>query len=95
MSLPLLKSATARMPIRRPTGAFNLKISRENVKQAIERLMEALSSGVDKLEIQLVNNICLSMASSLFLKSLLSTNGMLTNETATLSVYYLGKMILQ
>jgi hypothetical protein len=43
----------------------------------------------------LVNNICLSMASSLFLKSLLSTNGMLTNETATLSVYYLGKVILQ
>ncbi|KAI8581925.1 hypothetical protein K450DRAFT_229931 [Umbelopsis ramanniana AG] len=89
MSLPLLKSSSSRMPIRRPTSALNLKLSRENVKQAIERLMEALSSGVDKLELQLVNNICLNMAASLFLKSLLSTNGMLTNETATLSVYYL------
>jgi hypothetical protein len=92
MSLPLLKSASSRMPIRRPTDALNLKHSRENVKQAIERLMEALSSGVDKLELQLVNNICLNMATSLFLKSLLSTNGMLANETATLSVYYLGKI---
>lgn len=73
-------------------NAQSLKATRDNVKQAIERLMEALSAGVDKLEMHIVNDICLSLTSSLFLKSLLSTTGMfLTNETAVLSAYYLGR----
>jgi hypothetical protein len=91
LSLPLLKSTTSRMPVRRTMATQNLKVSRDNIRQAIERLMEALSAGVDKLELQLVNDLCLSLTSSLFLKSLLSNTGIfLTNETATLSAYYLG-----
>jgi len=90
LSLPILKSASSRMPVRRTMNAQSLKATRDNVKQAIERLMEALSAGVDKLEMHIVNDICLSLTSSLFLKSLLSTTGMfLTNETAVLSAYYL------
>lgn len=77
--------------MRRTSALQTLKRPRDDIRQAIERLMDALSTGVDKLEIQLVNDVCLNLTSSLFIKSLLSTTGVfLMNETATLSAYYLG-----
>jgi hypothetical protein len=95
ISLPLLKTNTSSMPMRRTAALQTLKRPRDDIRQAIERLMDALSTGVDKLEIQLVNDVCLNLTSSLFIKSLLSTTGVfLMNETATLSTYYLGNKYL-
>ncbi|KAI8150319.1 peptidase family C50-domain-containing protein [Fennellomyces sp. T-0311] len=88
--LPSFKMNHARSIVKKSTMSHELRVVRDNLNSALERMLETHAANASKSRIQLVRDMCLHAGYLMFLKNFFSSDGRkLVNNYSTVSAYYL------